>query len=400
MHREVERLVGLYDRAGLLRRQLLQGLFALGVGPYVAGPFAGDLGEVGQAAPLFHSCRPLVKVALAACLSIAAGPVHGQQTPARVAEFLRQRIGLDSMQLKAVESGKAVVKLLDTRNSRDVAVFGIIAIDRPRGLYVARVHDAGNWLRAPNRRFGIFRIPASAADVRDVTIDSSDVEDLKNCHPGDCVDKLPATAMQRLHEEIDFSAPDRAEQTNAFARRRMVEYVTEYRAHGRRALVVYDDRGKGRVSNAFDSLLAQSPYLYQYSPELHKYLADYPHATLDNVRDVLYWSREAMPSVRPILSITHLAVYAAPDSLGMTLVAAKQIYADHYFEGAFDLMAVVDGPASTARPGIYLIVVRRFRFDNLPSGGLLNVRGKVVGKLQDRLRSDLIHEKTTSEKSP
>lgn len=55
MHREVERLVGLYDRGGLSRRQLLQGLFALSVGPYVAHPWASDLGEVGQGAALFHA---------------------------------------------------------------------------------------------------------------------------------------------------------------------------------------------------------------------------------------------------------------------------------------------------------------------------------------------------------
>ena len=38
MHHEVERLVGLYDQGTLSRRQLLQGLLALGVGPYIAGP--------------------------------------------------------------------------------------------------------------------------------------------------------------------------------------------------------------------------------------------------------------------------------------------------------------------------------------------------------------------------
>jgi catechol 2,3-dioxygenase-like lactoylglutathione lyase family enzyme len=45
MHHEVERLVSLYDRGDLSRRQLLQGLFALSVGPYVAGPLARDTGQ-------------------------------------------------------------------------------------------------------------------------------------------------------------------------------------------------------------------------------------------------------------------------------------------------------------------------------------------------------------------
>lgn len=40
MHYEMERLVALYDRGRLSRRQLLQGLFALSVGPYVDNPLA------------------------------------------------------------------------------------------------------------------------------------------------------------------------------------------------------------------------------------------------------------------------------------------------------------------------------------------------------------------------
>ena len=55
MHHEVERLVDLYDGGGLSRRQLLQGLFALSIGPHVANPLASALREPGQTAPLFHT---------------------------------------------------------------------------------------------------------------------------------------------------------------------------------------------------------------------------------------------------------------------------------------------------------------------------------------------------------
>lgn len=54
MLHELERLVGLYDEGGLSRRQLLQGLFALGIGRYVAGPLAGGVVPHEQAAP-FHT---------------------------------------------------------------------------------------------------------------------------------------------------------------------------------------------------------------------------------------------------------------------------------------------------------------------------------------------------------
>ena len=55
MHRDMERLVDLYDRGGLSRRQLLHGLFALSVGPYVASPLAGTVEEPRQTGPLFHA---------------------------------------------------------------------------------------------------------------------------------------------------------------------------------------------------------------------------------------------------------------------------------------------------------------------------------------------------------
>ena len=55
MHQEMERLVGLYDRGTLSRRQLLQGLFALGVGPYLGTPPAGSLGKPGPTGPLFNT---------------------------------------------------------------------------------------------------------------------------------------------------------------------------------------------------------------------------------------------------------------------------------------------------------------------------------------------------------
>jgi len=52
MQHEIERLVSLYDRGGLSRRQLLQGLIALSVGPSVASPLASDPGAAQQAASL------------------------------------------------------------------------------------------------------------------------------------------------------------------------------------------------------------------------------------------------------------------------------------------------------------------------------------------------------------
>jgi hypothetical protein len=329
----------------------------------------------------------------------AAAPIEGQ-APAQLAGFLRQSIGLDSVQLALVERGQGVVKVLETRDRRDVALFGIITADAPREAYIAQVRDFQNSLRTPTRaRLGIFSNPASAADVAAVTISPRDVADMKDCRPGDCVVKLPATDMQRIREGTNWSADDLQAQLSAYARRRLVEYVTDYRARGDSAMAIYDDRGNLNVhaSAAFAGLLAESPYVYQNVPSLGRYLSAYPRDTLAGATEVLFWSEDVMPRLRPILSVTHQVVYTPPELPGVTLVAAKQIYANHYFEAALDLTCIVDRQGSAGRPGSYILVLRRYRFDNMPSGGLLNIRGRAVGALRDQLLADLNRQKATAE---
>ena len=318
---------------------------------------------------------------------IPTAPLQGQDAPAQLVRFLRQGIGLDSSQLVLVERGDAVVKVLDTRDRRDVALFGIITADVPREAYIAQARDFRHSLRTPTRaRLGIFSDPASAADVAAVTISNRDVAEMKECRPGDCVVKLPATDMRRIHEEMNWSGADLQAQLSAYARRRLIEYVTDYRARGDSAMAIYDDRGNlnVRASDAFAGLLAESPYVYQNVPSLGRYLSSYPRDTLAGAAEVLFWSEDVMPRLRPILSVTHQVVYTPPELPGVTLVAAKQIYANHYFEAALDLTCIVD-----RQGGSYLLVLRRYRFDNMPSGGLLNIRGRAVGALRDQLLADL-----------
>ncbi len=337
-----------------------------------------------------------VGIALLGCFA-AATPLPGQQTPATLVRFLRRSIGLDSAQLAAVERGTAVVKVIDTKNPRDVAMFGIIAADVPRQVYVGHLQDFPNSLRTPTRtRFGIFRDPATAADVEALVVDPDDVSEVKDCYPDHCKIKLPATDMKRLREEIDWSAADPQAQVNAYARQRLVEYVTDYRTRGDTAMVVYDNRGNVRASSAFAALLGESPYVFEYVPSFHGYLATYPRTKLDGASEVLFWSEDRLPRLKPILSVTHLVVYAPPELPGVTLVAGKQIYADHYFEAGFDLTTVIDRVTGATQSGIYLILLRRSRFDDLPTG-LFNIRGKVIGKLRDQMRADLDREKATAE---
>jgi hypothetical protein len=202
--------------------------------------------------------------------------------------------------------------------------------------------------------------------------------------------------METFAHELDWKSPDVKARLDARVRSALLQLIADYRARGNKAMVTYDDVGSVRSSDVFDALLAQSPELYDYAPELRRHLTDYPANPAPHARDVIYWSDDRMPRLRPTLTLNHLVAYSpAP---GLTLVARKQIYASHYFEGAFELLGVVDAPGLASGPGVYLITVRRYRFDNLP-GGILNIRGRVRDAFLDQTRSDLERERAASEKA-
>ena len=337
----------------------------------------------------------MVALWLALAIGAGLGVLRAQEPPPQLATFLRQRIGLDQGQLAAIERGEAVVKVLESPSPRDLAVFGIITIAVPRQVYVSRVQDFASSLRTPTRHgFGIFHTPARGEDVAAVTITPQDVGDLRNCRPGDCKSKMPGSDMERLVHEVNWSVPDPAPQVNAYVRRRLVEYVNAYRAHGDSALVTYDDVNGTRASDAFDSLLSQSPYLYQEIPSLQRYLAAYPHAQLDGVVEAVFWSDDRAPRLRPTLSVNHVVTYTPPERAQLTLVATKQIYANHYTEAALGVTAALDRAGDP--PGIYLLVLRRFRLDVAPDA---TVRRAMRGQFRDQVRDDLQRQKTTAEQA-
>jgi len=314
------------------------------------------------------------------------------QTPDAVNQYLH-KMGLDDAQIASAAAGRAVARLIPSKNDRDVVSFGVIGVPVSAAEYMKHALDAGRLIGAGSSRFHIIANPATPADVRDVMLDSSEYRDLKSCKPGKCNFKMPASAMKSFTEGVNWSAPDAKAQADAKLQAGMLEFINAYRSRGNDAMLVYDDNGGVRASAAYSALLAQSSELFDYAPPLQKYLTSYPANRPKGARDILYWSTGRPPKLRPTLTINHMVVY--PSSSGTTLIARKQVYANHYFEGAFELLAVASaGPDAAAAP-IYLITVRRYRFDNLP-GGVMNIRGKVRDGLVDVTRSSLNRERAAA----
>jgi hypothetical protein len=314
------------------------------------------------------------------------------QAPGAVNQYLH-KMGLDDSQIASVAAGRPVVKLIPAKDDRDVVVFGVIGVPVSAADYMKHALDPGRLTAAGSQRFHIIADPATAADVRDVVFDSSEFRDLKTCKPGNCNFKLPASAMKSFAEGVNWEASDAKAQADAKLQAGMLRLIGGYRSRGNAAMMTYDDNGGVRASESFSTLLAQSSELYDYAPPLQKYLTSYPANRPAGTREILYWSADHPPHLRPTLTLNHVVVYPSPS--GTTLIARKQVYASHYFDGAFELLAVASAGSDAASAPIYLVTVRRVRFDNLP-GGVLNVRGRVRDGFVDATRSSLQHERSAA----
>lgn len=317
---------------------------------------------------------------------VAATSVRAQSPASPLAPYLDHGLALSAAQLATVESGRPVARLIDTQVQRDLAVFGVIAVDASRATIIGHVRAFDESMRSTTRTaMGVFGRPAVASDVGDLVLTKDDVNELRNCRPRACNFKLPASNMAYLSKSVDWNAPNALADALKYAREQMANYVNEYRTKGVDAMLVYDDNGSVKSSDAFAALLAESGYLAQVAPALQRYLLDYPASRPDSVSDYAFWSRDQLPRSRPILGIRGMSVYTPVEPANATFVATKQLWADHYLEASLDLTIVVD----RAPRGAYVIVMRSYRFDALPDNRLFSIRNRVADGLRDQLEADL-----------
>jgi len=316
-------------------------------------------------------------------------------------EFLDRAVNLTAAERASLTRGDPIARTLRTGEERDVAIFGAIQIAAPRSVFTDQQRDFPKALHTPTRtEVQRFSEPAAAQDVETFVVSDDDLEELRDCRPNRCNVKLPGTDMARARAIADPSSADAPDRVAAYARQRMIEYVTDYRSRGNAAMIVYDDRGTVRSSDAFAAMLNDSSYAFSALPSLGEYLVEYPRSTPSGATQVIFWSRDRIPHLRSVVRITHEVVYSPPEIPNMTLVVAKQIYANHYFEAGLETLAAVDRASSDSASGvsgITVIAIRRYRFDQLPSGGLLNIRGRAMNGLRQTLIADLTRLKRETE---
>jgi hypothetical protein len=321
-----------------------------------------------------------------ALLLLIDGPaVRGQS--AEPFKFFREYVGLNQDQIAAVRSGRAVAKILDSRDADEVFIFGAVYVESTPENYLKLASDVNALRKLPNYlAIQKFSDPPQLSDLEGFTLEPEDIKQLKNCKPGSCEVQLPTEAMEAFQRSVNWSAPDAADQANRLARQMALEALQRYKQGGNAALGTYRDKNHpAAVGETFQSLLSRSKALPSYLPDFDRYLLDYPSVTLDNVETEFYWEKVNF-GLKPTLRIVQAIVYRGKrSSEPVYVVAVKQLYASHYFETALDLSVCVRDQEHSTHPGVYLITLKGSQ-----QAGLTGLKGSILRKVAvDRTRSSL-----------
>jgi hypothetical protein len=237
-------------------------------------------------------------------------------------------------------------------------------IDISADFFVERVRDIVNFTKSDHvLQSGKFSNPPRVEDLADLTFEKADIDALRYCKPKRCDVKLPAAAMDRFRKEVDWSQPNHRDRASEVWKQILVDYATTYMREGNKALFEYNDKSDAvQLNDEFRTLLQPASYTYEFTPELQKFLEQYPSARPAESEDFVYWTKETF-GLKPVVSLTHLTIYRHRRPNGtVALIASKGIYASHYLESSLGFTSFVDydGPDPS-----YLIYVNRSRSDAL-----------------------------------
>lgn len=329
--------------------------------------------------------------AVVACLTFCCPAILAAQD---VGAFLSARMGFSPSDMVSAASGAPVIKLLPGAVPEEVAFFAAIVVDAPYGSVSANLLNASFWAGSAISRagFGFFASPATAMDARGLFVTAEEAREAKSCTPGHCGIKLPVSSMATVRSAIDWAAPHPEMEASRLARESLARYVNEYRLVGAGAMVRYADTDPpGNSALVSSRLLRQSPLLDEFAPGLLSYLSHYPGEGIAGSRGGFYWSLDRFQGLRPITLLTHMVSFAVPGK-EICVLSERQLYASHYFDGSLAVTVVAAEGGRT-----WMMSLRRFEFDRLPSGGLLNIRGRATARLRDAVRAELLSRRLALE---
>jgi len=325
-----------------------------------------------------------------AFLIAAAGTIQGQTSVAELQQVLQQKTAFQDTDFAGLQRGETIVKLAPVHDKSEIALSGLVNLRASAEEFLRSYRESltqGN--HGAVLAAGSFGATPALSDLQDLTLEPSDIEDLRACVVGDCRIKLSAAMIERFAREVNWQAPDYAQQATQLFKTILLDYVRDYRARGEGALIEYNDKpDEVRLADEQRAVSSVSGYLNDMLAT-----TSVAQSELQPLDDLLVWSKIKF-GLKPVIAINHVTIYKSDRELGpQVLAVSKQIYATHYFNSSLALTAfvTVSGPAS------YLVYENRSRADGLAGPLSKFKRGVVEKKALAGLKGLLQNSKLTLE---
>ena len=323
-------------------------------------------------------------------LCSAAITAAGQTSPAELQRVLAEKAAFAETDFAALARGETIVKLAPVQDKREIAVSGLVNLRASADEFLRSYRESlTHRNNAAVLEIGSFSATPTLSDLQNLTLEPQDIEDLKECAVGDCGIKLSAAMIERFAREVNWQAPDYAQQATQLFKTMLLDYVRDYRARGNAALIEYNDK-PDRVQ-----LAEEQRELSGTSGYLNDVFASALSTQTKPAEEMLVWSKIKF-GLKPVIAVNHVTIYRHERELGPRVLAvSKQIYADHYFDSSLALTAfvTVTGPTS------YMVYENRSRADGLDGPFSKFKRKMVENKALAGLKGILEHSKLTMEAS-
>jgi len=322
-------------------------------------------------------------IALTIVLILAPASAIAQDPDNSTHLFLTGEIGLDPGELGRMDTGEVIAQELDTNIDNEAAILGVVRIRATTEFFLRMYRDIERF----ETGWGVtkkFSDPPVAADWAPLELSEEDLDDLRDCELDDCGVQLGPESLRRVGA-LDWDLVDARDAATRVIREQGLVAVTKYLEGGHDALGSYRYADSAlSVTDEFEGLVASSPYILRYRPELHEWLHEYPNATLPGAEDFMYWSRMDL-GPKPVIRINHVTIYPTEEGPnGAVLIASKQLYFSHYFNVGLELNILEPDPVYPD-DGFYLMSLLRYRSESITGmfGGM--VRQQAVGAARESL---------------
>ncbi len=292
--------------------------------------------------------------------------------------YLKERVRLSTQEIRNIDQGIAVARILPTSSPSEVFVFGMVHIQALPEEYVRLALNLERYRTLPGY-LDIRRIhrPPRLSDLSGFTLEPEDIQDLQKCRPGSCDLQLPASSMEELRTGIQWSDPNVVDIVNRRVQENALKALRQYQQNGNESLLTYNDKETPfDVRKQFQTWLERSIDVSGYLPKFNTYLLDYPHVKPPDAESIFFWEKVNF-GLKPTLRLNHVIAYEADISGNKVhIVAVKQLYASHYFQLALDLATCIPKNPEDPSEGFYLATLK-----GSIQQGLTGIRGSIMRKV-------------------